>query len=228
MSEDKMIEEQEQIVQMLDEETGEELTMQVYPYTCFKMKDHTYAVLTPHETVVKILREIPDEEDDEVFSLEELEPAEYQEIQRFVAEALKPWNCKISIRADEFILEGEPPEEFFEREDMEEPIEVETEDGDEDSYIVLQRIDTAEQQYLIVMSETPELYPAEMISDDKARRLTDDELEKLQDVFEEKLQDAEEKLDAECGCDCDDCCEEEPEEKKGKKEKGGKKGGKKK
>ncbi len=228
---------EEQIVQMLDEETNESLTMQVCPDTLFEKDGHKYAVLTPHETVVKILQEIPDEdadeEDDDVecFSLEELEPEEYKAIQRHVSDALKPWNCQITVRADEFILEGEPPEEFFERDDMEEPIDVQTDDGEEDTYIVLQRIDTGDKQYLIIMPEDPELYPAEMLGPDKARRLNDDELEKLQSKFEEVLHNAMGEED-----DWDDEPEEEApkaskkEEKKadkGGKDKGGK-GGKKK
>ncbi len=169
------------IVALVDEMTGESLKMQIFME--IEVDNKMLALLTPHEAVVNILHTKADDDDAE---LAELEPSDFPKVAKDVQKALAEWTCKIEVRADEFILLGDPPQEFY---DDVETIEVETEDGD-DELLVLMEIDTGDDVYLIVTSSTPPIFPAELLENDTARSLNDEELAKHNELFKTALQEA--------------------------------------
>lgn len=171
------------IVSLVDEKTGESLKMQVFME--IDVDGKTLGLLTPHEAVVNILHAKANDEEAE---LAELEPEDFPKVSKDIQKALSEWTCKIEVRADEFILLGDPPQEFY---DDVETIEVETDEGD-DELLVLMEIDNGEDIYLIVTSSTPPIFPAELLEDDTARSLDEKELAKHDAMFKAALQEANE------------------------------------
>ena len=68
-----------------------------------------------------------------------------------------------------------------------ETVEVDTEDGDSEDFVVLLELATGESTYLLLTAMTPELIAAELVSDNEARSLDDDELQELEEIFREAL-----------------------------------------
>jgi len=169
------------IVPLVDAKTQEELAMEVFIE--LELEDRSFALLTPAEAVVNILRVVPGEtEDDE--TLEEMEPTEFQSLRGLFERQLKEWNCQIEVRADEFLLHGDPPEEFYEDCEI---FGVETEDGEEE-YMILLEIDTGQELYIVAAPAEPPIYPVE-IRDDKARSLNEKELAQYEPLFQQALEE---------------------------------------
>ncbi|MBU0550805.1 DUF1292 domain-containing protein [Myxococcota bacterium] len=182
-----------EFIKLVHQESGEELLMEIAAE--MEVEDRVYALLTPAESMVNVLRVVPGEtEEDE--ELEELEPAEFPPLKKAFDEALKAWNCHLEVRADEFLLYGEPPEELFEDCDT-----FETED--EDEYMILMEVDTGDETYLIAAPIDAPYLPAEIISadsedeDDYARSLSEEELEKLEKHFHALIEQMREEAEEE-------------------------------
>ena len=143
-------------------------------------EDHTYALLTPAEPVVMILRE---NTGDEAAPLESLEPSDYQEVKKHIQDALIHHNVRVEVKGNEFLLVGEPNESFYSECDI-----MDLDEGDTTSeYLVLVEVDDAQYKYLVVMSIEPALYPGLLVSESEARLLDDNELQKVEALFSEVL-----------------------------------------
>jgi len=166
--------EPEKLVRMVDQETGETLTMQVAAE--FEYEGKVFGVLTPAETLIRIFRETDDE-------LIELEPAEFTDLKEHVDAALSEYGLKVIVRSDEFVLEGEEPEDLYEECEV---IEGESDDGPEELF-VLTEVDTGEQTFLVTTSAEMRLFPVEITGEEEARLLSDDEYASMEEIFREVM-----------------------------------------
>lgn len=169
----------ERLVQMLDDESGESLTMQVAIE--IEYDDKTYALLVPVDTLVMVLAE--DGEDE----LSEVEPEAFDAIAKHLNDALADWGLSVERRANEVLLVGEEPDDLYE------DCEVFTAgDDDDDEYFVITEVSTGETNYLIAVKAIPNLFPAELIDDSTARTLGDEEMERMHEVFSDAIKVLEE------------------------------------
>ncbi|MCB9548419.1 MAG: hypothetical protein H6706_21635 [Myxococcales bacterium] len=166
--------EPEKLVRLIDKESGETLTMQVAAE--FELDGKVYGVLTPAETLIRIFRETADE-------LIEVEPGEFSPIKEHVDAALSDWGLKVAVRADEFVLEGEEPDDFYEDCDI---IEGESDEGPEELFVLVE-VDTGDQNFLVTTSAEMRLFPVEITGEDEARLLEDEEYAALEEIFREVM-----------------------------------------
>ncbi len=166
--------EPEKLVRMVDQETGETLTMQVAAE--FEYEGKVFGVLTPAETLIRIFKETDEE-------LIELEPAEFTDLKEHVDAALSEWGLKVIVRADEFVLEGEEPDDFYEDCEV---VEGESEEGPEELF-VLTSVETGELTYLVTTSAEMRLFPVEITGEEEARLLSDEEYASMEDIFREVM-----------------------------------------
>lgn len=148
----------------------------------FEYEGQVYLVVTPVDELVRVIRLQPGETEDEE-SLEELEIEEFAKVASMINEELQR-NLKLRIeeKGNELVLVGEIPDDIYD--DVEE-LEVETEEGDEDTLLVLAEIDTGSEIYMVAANSGLILYPALQLENDKARALNGDELAELREVFDE-------------------------------------------
>ncbi|MCA9543603.1 MAG: hypothetical protein KC613_04405 [Myxococcales bacterium] len=163
-------------IPLIDPETGDELMTSVAAE--FEYEGQTFLVVTPVDEVVSIIRIEGTEEEE---SLQELEIEEFPAVASAVNEAMKQWNLKVEPRGNELVLVGDIPEDLFE--DCDE-LEVETDDGEDRTLLILMEIDTGDTTYLVAANMGYILYPA-LDEGESARPLTTDELASMQAVFDE-------------------------------------------
>ena len=146
-----------------------------------EIEGNLYALFTPAQPLVEILCE---DMVDEEAALEELEPSEFKgDLKHHIASALRELNVSVEVRANEFILIGDLPEEVYEGGEM---IELEGE-SDSKEYLVIMEVEDAMKRYLISLAMEPEIYAGEILADNQARLLNDDELQRYQSHFEAAL-----------------------------------------
>jgi hypothetical protein len=160
---------------MLDDESGESLNMQVVAE--IEYDDKTYALLIPADTLVLVLAEDSDDE------LSEVEPEEFDSIQKHVNDALAQWGLSVERRANEVILGGEEPDDLYEDCDV-----FSTGDDDEDEYFIITEVSTGDTNYLISVKAMPNLFPVELVDEENARTLGDEEMGRMHEVFQEAIQ----------------------------------------
>ena len=173
---DAPIETEVVIIPMLDPESGERLDTQVAAE--FEVDDQKYYVVTPVDELISVIR-IVGEGDDE--ALEELETEEFEPVSKIINEAVGQWGLKVAVKANELVLVGEIPEDLYE--DCEE-IEVETDDGDERSLLILVEVDTGDTTYLVAANGGYILYPA-IDCGDHCRPLNPEEVGAMREIFDE-------------------------------------------
>jgi hypothetical protein len=147
-----------------------------------EMNGKLYGLVTPAAPVVYILEESNADDDDS--ELQQIAPEEFEPIRKQIQEALSEWGVQIQIRADEFVLVGDPPEEFYSESEL---FAVE-EDEEEVEYMILTAVDNGNTTYLVTMPTEPVLYPVELKEDDVAIVLADDEMVELHDIFQNIIQ----------------------------------------
>jgi hypothetical protein len=146
-----------------------------------EIEGNLYALFTPAQPLVEILCE---DMVDEEAALEELEPSEFKgDLKHHITSALRELQVSIEVRANEFVLIGELPDEAYEASEM---IELEGE-SDSKEYLVIMEVEDAMKRYLIALPTEPEIYAGEILADEKARHLNDEELQRYQQYFEEAL-----------------------------------------
>jgi len=168
-------------VALHDEEHGDETAMDVL--VDFEQDGRTYALLTHPVPVVHVLTVEGDGEDEDgELELGEVEPDQLGDLRRHVNDAIKDWGVRLEERGPDLVLSAEIPEEAY---DPDQVIELETEDGPED-FFLLSEIDTGGTVYWLVAPEIPPLFPVEL-AEGGARPLEDEELERLEQRFREEL-----------------------------------------
>jgi uncharacterized protein YrzB (UPF0473 family) len=167
------------MVQLIDER-GDSMLVQVVVEV--EINDNLYALLTPANPVIDILKA---DKSDEDAPFEQVEPKEFSSIAKNIQDALARYQLKLEIQADEFVLMGEADESFYEDSEV---ISLESDDEDKE-YIVLIEVDDAVFQYLVVEPMNPVIYPGEILSDEQARLLSDNEMNGLESIFSEILVD---------------------------------------
>ena len=162
----------ERYVQMLDDDSGETLSMQVVAE--IEYDDKTYALLIPAITLVQVLVESDDE-------LRELETSEFAAVSKHINDAIKDWGLTIEVQANEYVLVGEEPDDLYE--DCDSFVDEE----EDEEYFILTEVSTGETTYLVSVKAVPNMFPAELIDADNARSLNDEEMGRLHDVFQEAI-----------------------------------------
>jgi hypothetical protein len=140
----------------------------------------TYALLTPAEPVVVVLRE---DASDEEAPLESIETSEFPEVEKYIQAALGEFDLQISVKGDEFILVGEMSEALYEQADL---MEVDDE-GEKSEYLIIREVDDAAHHYLIALPMEPPLYAGQIVSETEATRLSDEEFGRVEGLFSEVL-----------------------------------------
>ena len=159
----------------------DEASVEMEVYLEVEIDDHVYALLVPADLSVDLVKVT------EANGEESLEPVEMDVIQSLTSDindALKAWQMKFMLKDGEAILRGDPDEAFYA--DCE-TVEVDTEDGDSEDFVVLMELATGDCTYLLLTAMTPELIAAELVSESEARSLDDDELQELEEIFREAL-----------------------------------------
>ena len=162
----------ERYVQMLDDETGETLDMQVVAE--IEYDDRTYGLLIPAVTLVQVLVENDDE-------LRELEIEEFAAIKGEIDKALGEWGLSVNVQAGESVLVGEEPGDLYEECDS-----FIDEEADEE-YFIISEVDTGSATYLVSVKAVPNMFPVELVDEENARSLSDDEMQRMHDVFQEAI-----------------------------------------
>ena len=165
------------IVALREDDTS--IDMEVYLEV--EIDDHVYALLVPADLSVDLVK-VTENNGEE--SLEPVESKVIEGLTSDINDALKAWQMKFLLQDGEAILRGDPDEAFYA--DCE-TVEVDTEDGDSEDFVVLLELATGESTYLLLTAMTPELIAAELVSDNEARSLDDDELQELEEIFREAL-----------------------------------------
>lgn len=139
-----------------------------------------YALLTPAEPVVVILREDASDED---APLESIETSDFPEVEKYIQAALGEFELQLSVKGDEFILVGEMSETLYEQSDL---MEIDDE-GEKSEYLIIREVDDATHHYLIALPMEPPLYAGQIISENEAVRLSDEEFARVEGLFSEVL-----------------------------------------
>jgi hypothetical protein len=164
---------------LLEEEDG---NTEMEVYLELEIGEQTFALLTPLDLPIHLVRDLGDGQ------LEPVEGDRLPELVRYLDDAMKPWGIKSELDGEELFLVGDPPDEFF---DACEFIEVDA-DGEEDEYAIVVQIETGDETFLALTSTMPDLYPAELMSEERARPLTDVELTDLEETFRLALREFDE------------------------------------
>ena len=169
--------ESSRIVQLVDDD-GALLPVEVM----FEVEQdgQTYALLTPAEPVVLILKRDP--QDDEA-PLKAITPEEFADVSRHIQNALIPYQAKIEVKGGDFVLVGDLDERVYTDCDV-----MELDEDDEiNEYLVVITVDNAEHHYLVALSIEPPICAGRIIEDERAIPLTDDELGRVEDLLNEEL-----------------------------------------
>ena len=169
--------ESSRIVQLVDDD-GALLPVEVM----FEVEQdgQTYALLTPAEPVVLILKRDP--HDDEA-PLKAITPEEFTEVERHIHNALIPYQAKIEVKGGDFVLVGDLDERVYTDCDV-----MELDEDDEiNEYLVVITVDNAEHHYLVALSIEPPICAGRIIEDERAIPLTDDELGRVEDRLNQEL-----------------------------------------
>lgn len=164
------------VVQLIDDE-GAPLSVEVM----FEVEQDgvTYALLTPSEPVVLILRQDPQEAD---APLESIDTEDFAQVERHIKNALISYGVTIEVKGDEFVLVGELDERIYTDCDM---MELDEED-EVHEYLIVVTVDDAEYHYLVALAIEPPIY-AGKLDDDKAYPLSDDELSGVEELLSQEL-----------------------------------------
>ena len=165
------------IVQLLDKD-GPSIPVEVM----FEVEQDgvTYALLTPAEPVVLILKRNPADSD---APLKSITPEEFNQVSRHIQNALIPYQAKIEVKGNDFVLIGELDERIYTDCDV---MELEEED-EVNEYLVVITVDDAEHHYLVALSIEPPICAGRIIEDERAIPLTDDELNQVEDLLSQEL-----------------------------------------
>ena len=165
------------IVQLLDQD-GASLPVEVM----FEVEQDgvNYALLTPAEPVVLILRRNPLDVD---APLKSITPEEFSSVSRHIQNALIPYQAKIEVKGSDFVLVGDLDERVYTDCDV---MELE-EDDDVNEYLVVITVDDAEFHYLVALSIEPPICAGRIIEDECAVPLTDEELHQVEDLLSQEL-----------------------------------------
>ena len=161
------------------EEGGTTMEMEVYLEV--ELDDRVFALLVPADLSVDLVEVLTSGDE------ETLQPVETSTIKRLkpeIRDALKAWKVEFHFEDGEAFLRGDPDEAFYA--DCE-TVEVDTEDGDSEDFVVLLELATGDSTYLLLTALTPELIAAELVDEGEARSLSDEELQELEDIFREAL-----------------------------------------
>jgi hypothetical protein len=161
------------------EEDGNAVDMEVYLEV--EIEDRVYALLVPADLSVDLV-EVTSKNDEE--TLVPVAPETVANLNSEINEGLKAWRVNFLVEDGEAILRGDPDEAFYA--DCE-TVEVDTEDGESEDFVVLLELSTGDSTYLLLTALTPELIAAELVGEGSARSLDDDELQELEDIFREAL-----------------------------------------
>lgn len=175
------------LVTLKDEETGDDLEMEVVVELEVEGKD--YALVTPPYPLLQLFA--VEEDEDGGSSMDAIAPEGLDELRRDVNDALKEFGVRVRRYGARYALDGELPESAFESADE---ISAETDDGEED-FIVIKELDAGEERYWLLYPLDQELHPVELVSEERARPLTDEELENLHETFEAAVQELDELAD---------------------------------
>ena len=165
------------IVQLLDKD-GPSLPVEVM----FEVEQDgvNYALLTPAEPVVLILRRSPLDVDG---PLKSITPEEFSNVSRHIQNALIPYQAKIEVKGSDFVLVGDLDERVYTDCDV---MELE-EDDEVNEYLVVITVDDAEFHYLVALSIEPPICAGRIIEDECAVPLTDEELHQVEDLLSQEL-----------------------------------------
>ena len=147
--------------------------VQMEVYLELEIGEQTFALLTPLDLPVTVVRDLGDGE------LEGVDSNDLSGLMVHIRDYLKPWNLKAALDGEDIYLEGDPPDAFLDECDF---IEVDA-DGEEVEYAVVFQIETGDETFLVLTPTMPDLYPAEILEENKARSLTDSELADLEETF---------------------------------------------
>ena len=153
------------------EEPEGQVEMEVYLE--LEIGEQTYALLTPLDLPVNAVEDLGKGE------LKGVETEDLQELLVHIRDYLKPWGLKAALDGEDLYIEGDAPEDFFDECDF---IEVDA-DGEEAEYAVIIQIETGDKTFLVLTPTMPDLYPAEILDEERARSLTDKELGDLEETF---------------------------------------------
>lgn len=179
MSDEQLELEEARVVHLHDADTDSTLETEVFIE--IELDDKVYALLTPTKPVITVMR-ATEGDDDEDGELEELELEEFAALREHFVKALAPFGVTIVEEGGELLLEGETDEEFYEDCEV---LDVETDNGD-DELLVLVRVETGAEVFLVATPSVPAMYPVELVGDD-ARLLSQEELEQMHDIFTDAL-----------------------------------------
>ena len=161
------------------EEGGAVVDMEVYLEV--ELDDRVFALLVPADLDVELVEmKLVDGED----TLEPVPADTVVSLKSDIKDALKAWDVEFHFEDGEAFLRGDPDEAFFA--DCE-TVEVDTDEGESEDYVVLLELSTGNHTYLLLTAMTPELIAAELVDDETARSLEDEELQELEDIFREAL-----------------------------------------
>lgn len=161
------------------EEGGNTVDMEVYLEV--ELDDRVFALLVPADLEVDLV-EMTESNGEE--TLEPISAETIKSLRPDIRDALKAWDVEFHYEDGVPFLRGDPDEAFFA--DCE-TVEVDNDEGETEDYVVLLELATGTRTYLLLTAVTPELIPAELVSDDTARSLEDEELQELEDIFREAL-----------------------------------------
>ena len=161
------------------EEGGTVVDMEVYLEV--ELDNRVFALLVPADLDVELveMKEVDGEDTLEPISAETIDG-----LRTDIRDALKAWDVQFHFEEGAAFLRGDPDEAFFA--DCE-TVEVDTEDGESEDFVVLLELSTGDHTYLMLTAMTPELIAAELVNEDTARSLEDEELQELEDIFREAL-----------------------------------------
>ena len=165
------------IVQLIDQD-GASLPVEVM----FEVEQDgvNYALLTPAEPVVLILRRNPLDVD---APLKSITPEEFNSVSRHIQNALIPYQAKIEVKGSDFVLVGDLDERVYTDCDV-----MELEEDDEiNEYLVVITVDDAEFHYLVALSIEPPICAGRIVEDECAVPLTDEELHQVEDLLSQEL-----------------------------------------
>ena len=165
------------IVHLLDD-NGASLPVEVM----FEVEEDgvTYALLTPAEPVVLILRRNPLDSED---LLKAITPDEFSAVSRHIQNALIPYQARIEVKGGDFVLVGDLDERVYTECDV---MKLE-EDDEVNEYLVVITVDDAEYHYLVALSIEPPICAGRIITDEQAVPLTDEELHRVEDRLSQEL-----------------------------------------
>ena len=166
------------VVQLTDD-NGDTLLAEVVIE--LEMDGIQYGLLTQKHPPVLILKEdlVDENAPYELVSMEE-----FKQIERELQNALTDHGLKLKPSGDALTLTGNLTSEFLQESQL---IEIEGENQDITEYLILVEVDDASHQFMVVLSCDPEIFPCELLDEDRARLLTGSELEGLEGIFEAVL-----------------------------------------